>query len=364
MKRHKYFNICNSMSSTLAASAQSALFKIPREVRDEILSFVLLSRYPVPQTPEEIEEQERQVPVALREHYREGLYYICDETAYTSNALSLLLTNKQLHAETRDALERLDIPFELDIKFVNDRYLAPTWTSIPTKTQHFKHLRTVFQSIGEWQKPPQESKFSMIDIWSTGCGGPPGYVWIFYDTLVHFLKYGPAPPESTGSPQLFSVECLELDFVDPEDVGLLPSPESRRHLWALRSRHNAGQEPKVLRPEWLAEDLRDQLMSLFGMDYYTAEYGRILHGRIGRVVFKANGQMVHEIDVGQVLAGLKFEDSFGNYQREHRAETWIQWKEQAQELRKRRGLHTVEFSKGWQKEARDWAAEYYASKRR
>lgn len=344
-------------------NSRSALLSLPRELRDEIIALVIASRRPSLQNAAELEMQSR-VPLDISNTWGGSGLYLEEQSAYTPNAGGLLLANKQLRSETQSALERLDLDLahELDVKLVDERFIAPTWTFIPIPTRHFKHVRAVFQSVGVWQQPPTLSKFKMAYPWAYGCGGPPAYVWQFYSILRHFLTYGVDVPRPTTTPDSISVENLELDFIDPEDTDLLP-PEGQTSIWEARCRRSRSRDPQgpeLLRPEWLARDLANQMLAMFRMSYHMAEYACMFHGRIGYMVFKVNGTIIEEIDVGQVLADVKFNDSFGNVSREDRVEKWTSWKEEAQELRKKRGLKTVEFEDGWQEEARNWAAQHYA----
>ena len=115
----------------------------------------------------------------------------------------------------------------------------------------------------------------------------------------------------------------------------------------------------MLRPEWLEADLRNLVAVLLDMGYHTSAYGGILHERIGRIVFKVNGNVTEEFDIGQMLADLKFNDSFGNMIRSERVSRWIEWKLKAMQHRKEIGLKTAEFGEGWKEEAAADAARQY-----
>jgi hypothetical protein len=355
-------------------NARSRLLSLPRELRDQIITLVLKHRYPSPQTTAEVEDQTRISLRSVDENILGGsAFYLGDASSYIPNAAGLLLASRQIRSETQDALNRLDLAYELEVKFVNERYLAPTWTLIPTQTKHYKRVQVCFQSMGAWQEPMLPSNFLQSNPWMTGCGGPPPYVWLFYNTLMHFLTYGIDAPQATATPGIISVERLELNFIDPEETHLLPPEDDAMSIWrarlepARRSRRRSRrsrcsqnvERPELLRPEWLARDLAQYIRSLFCMSYHTAAYASKFHGRIGYMVFKINGEVTDEIDVGQLLADLGFNDSFGGVAREHRVEAWISWKEEAQELRRKRGLKTVELEHDWKEEAKTWAAEYY-----
>lgn len=357
------------MSRTRAiqqTSSPTNLLNIPRELRDEIFTLVLTHRHPSPKTPAEVEAQTRTWGGGGWSS-SDLVSYLQNPRAYDTNAAGLLSTSTQLRIETEDVLKRLDLTHELDIKFVNERYLAPTWILIHTKPLHFKRVHVVLQSIGAWQVPAQRMKHSARDPWFPGNGGPPGYVWLFYNTLMHFLRWGISGPQNTDHSIDVCVERLELDFVDPENTELLPPLDKFANLQMARCQRarsarfsNEAHGPELLQPELLARDLTSSMLYLFGMDYHAAEHAELLHERIGEMVFLVNGALMQQLDVGQILADLEFNNSFSNVRRDYRVDTWIDWKEKAQLGRKKRGLKTVGFKDGWQDQARTAAAQYYA----
>lgn len=178
------------------------LLTIPRELRDEIFTLVVLGRRLTPETALEIETQSRETlkDISLRSWGPHAICYLTSAAEYTpiaSGALPLLLVNKQMHEETKENLERISrhcSDYELDVKLVREEYLAPTWIKVPAFVEHVRCLRAVFQSVGALI-PTEERKHQChwdgADIWTTGCGGPPGYVWTFYGLLERFLRVGP-----------------------------------------------------------------------------------------------------------------------------------------------------------------------------
>ncbi|KAF1970280.1 hypothetical protein BU23DRAFT_650222 [Bimuria novae-zelandiae CBS 107.79] len=333
-------------------------FNIPRELRDDILERVLAYRRPSPQIPEEIEAQERHHETISP--FDNAGWYLRDPSAYTSNSAGLLLACKKLCSENQEALARLRLAHELDIKFVNERYLAPTCTVMPAQTKRFSHVYATIQSVGGFVR----TKHTIgTTFWRHGSGGPPLYVRIFYHPLGHFLERGCSAPHAATVSSSISVERLDLDFVDPEDIALLPPPGqygTLYHARGARSRLRRNEDPELLRPELLAADLLRHIAGLFAMGYHTARYGSMLHGRIGELVCMINGEVLHRIDVGQTLADLKFNNSFDNVPRDRRLEKWIQWKKKAQEWRRECGLKMVAFEEGWEDEAAADADRIYA----
>ncbi|KAF2248296.1 hypothetical protein BU26DRAFT_551631 [Trematosphaeria pertusa] len=344
---------------------------IPRELRDEIITLILLSCRETPRTPSEIEDQDREVlrDISLAGWNYPAVFYSKDAADYTPTCLPLLLTNKQLHAETKENLERLPAKgtnYELDVKFVKEQYLAPTWALVPVLSERVNHVRAVFQSTGTFER--NISKAHLRDIWRRGCGGPPGYVWMFYILLERFLHAGPVGRCTHDEQKPVTINCLELDFIDPEDTSLLPpepvTPEQiytamQLHIWSRRPNE---EEFKMLRPEWLESELRGEIQRLLRMGYHYASYGGILHERIGSIVFKVNGEITKELDVGQILAEQTFNEDFGSeVMRHQRVGHWIAWRERAIRVRKERGLKVVEPEPSWRDKARAIAERLYGA---
>jgi hypothetical protein len=350
----------------------ASLMTIPRELRDMILSLALHARKQPPSTIAEIEQQDGDF-TTISDWSNEAVYSSNNPADYQSSALPLLLTSKQINAETLEAVGRASVQFELDVKFLKEHFLVPTWVSIPILSPKVHHLRATFQSVGTYErriKPLSlKGRYREHDIWRTGCGGPCGYVWAFYSLLTRFLKFGPVGPTNPSTERPFTIECLELDFLDPEDTSLLP-PEAVTSLEKDRAAflhmyhaNREGQPAQMLRPEWLANSLAGSIAGLLSMGYHEARYGSILYERIGRIVFKVNGDIIREFDLGQKLAELRFNDSFGTeYSWNDRVQGWGYWKQTTLEYRAKRGLKVVEPSVNWWQEAQADADRIYAGR--
>lgn len=132
-----------------------SLLTIPREVRDIIIKLVLFSgNQPAPDTYNYVS-----VPARTRIL---DVYYLCwipskgvlyQSETITPAATPLLLTNHQLCAETRKVLstQRGD-RYTLDVMFVHERELWPTWTSIPAFARRIDTLDVTFRVVGGHDK--------------------------------------------------------------------------------------------------------------------------------------------------------------------------------------------------------------------
>ena len=347
------------------------LMTIPRELRDTILSLALRARWQPPNTIAEIEQQDRDFTDA-DDWWDKAVYSSTNPDDYRSSALPLLLTSKQIKAETLEAVSRAPIQYELDVKFLKEHYLVPTWVSIPVLSPKVHHLRATFQSVGVYERKVGalnlKERYALYDIWRSGCGGPTRYLWTFYSMLTQFLKFGPTGPADPDTERNVTIDSLELDFLDPEDVTLLPpaaeTSDEKYQVARLHEYRELGEPPsaQMLRPEWLAENLANEINGLLSMGYHHSSYGGILYKWIGRIIFKVNGDIIREFDLGQMLADLRFHDDFGQEYWNHRVHHWGYWKQTALEERAKKGLKVVEPSINWWQEAQEDARRIYAGR--
>lgn len=106
----------------------SRLLSLPRELRDIILEFVISAHVEPPRHPES-DDTPRKASVGsncLR------IPVLPPAEQYATHGL--LLTNRQLHHETKTRLRRPTAYF-LDVMMVNDKELWPTWTCCPARSK-------------------------------------------------------------------------------------------------------------------------------------------------------------------------------------------------------------------------------------
>ena len=337
----------------------ASLMIIPRELRDMILSFVLLENRPSPQSISEIEQQDRTFP-----DERSAIYSLTDPAEYRSSTSSLLLTSKQLNAEMREVMHGAPVNYKLDVKFLRDSYLVPTWTSIPVRSSRIDRLEATFQSLGAYQRPVKDLNLKggprRRDIWKRSSGRAPLHVRPFYSLLERFLKFGPVGPTSLEIETPGSIDCLELNYVDPEDTSLLPpkaanSDEEREcslRLHMYRRGEVDTNKIQVLRPEWLEKTLSRHLYMLLRMDEHYSPYGAVLYEHIGRIVIKVNGDIVRELDLGEMLGAHRFQDE-ANWYDGDRLRRMNEWRDATLVVRAERGLKVVEPNGNWWEQPED-----------
>ena len=121
------------------------LLSLPREIRDQILQEAIFFQRHPPASPSVSQDR-----ICLRntfDFYWTGETNIYIERGQISNTqLSLLLTNHQLHAETKELSKRSsEVPYRLDVMVVKECGLFPTWLSYPGRQQHIDTVHVQFR---------------------------------------------------------------------------------------------------------------------------------------------------------------------------------------------------------------------------
>ncbi|RYP52909.1 hypothetical protein DL768_002005 [Monosporascus sp. mg162] len=285
--------------------------------------------------------------------------------------------NRQLHRETKDALERIPgrgLSYSLDLMLAKEELLWPTWTLVPAYAQHVDSVDVTVRVVDARRALPAVHKWNQWhSIFGGGDGGPPMAVWLFYSVLERFLKAGPVG--KTLDPKLgeyrrsgrwyseeevtklgfvdrkITVKHLNIDCVSPADEAVLADPGSSRDWWYTRrlsglvhASHTESMDIQkhlrgVMRPEWLATYLIGKLEYLLSMGYHTAEFGAILFERIGDITIKVDGLILEKFRLGERLSALTFEESFGSICPAGMRETYFnKWKKRASHVREEAGL--------------------------
>ena len=289
--------------------------------------------------------------------------YPKDAAEYRPTAIPLLLTNKQLHAETSSTLSRLfgqNAAYEIHVGIVKERYLAPTWISVPKLSETVDHVRAVIQTRGVLDA------HKGTDFWKRGCGGPGRYVFAFLALLTRFLHRGPVGRRTSDEKRTITIRTLELDFVDPEEVDMLPPAGILENGFyeAIEYRYlppeDGEREYKIIPPEWLCSAFDSDIMT--SLTTSAIDYGDVLYRRVGKIVIKANGEERATFNLANMLREVKFRGEFGQHPRNTRVDFWINWMEETVEKRKNRMLGIVELEEEWKGKARKTAARMYASR--
>ncbi|KAF2120124.1 hypothetical protein BDV96DRAFT_641977 [Lophiotrema nucula] len=380
------------------------LLTIPLELRDEILRYVLLSRRIVANQLEEIEKQDREVlaDVKLKSRAIAQVKYSAEPADYMPTALPLLLTNKQLNIEVHAALPRTPgkgTSYELDVKIVQERYLAPTWVSVPFLSEQVSipHYDPYHVSASKsatipisgfiralmvvWERPQNSLRVATLivnlnqqvhsvrvvfqtcgiletteemTIWRECPRVQSLFIWLLYSLLERFLHVGPVSRRMNNTKRNISIGTLELDFVDPEELDLLADEQYKSNWVAERRAHNSG--IGVTRPAWICKLVEHQLLQLLHLSMYEIPFGTIMYERIGDFVLKVNGTMQRKFHLGKMLGEMTYNRYLGQSPLRAKVAKWIEWKLDTVEKRKRRNLGYVGLEDGWFDEA--WQQAY------
>lgn len=278
-----------------------------------------------------------------------------------SGRLPLLLTNRHLSTLTKWAWERFDGNYVLDIALRDDLDLYPTWLCIPAAKGQRNALLVDIRLFGHAISPDM-AKGQTRDDESVG------FHRSFYRLLERFLCYGAVGdlgdpeiqdddtdtssisfsktyPQTTFEDLDIAIQTLFIDVTSVATEFKFP-PDEADNIWNLRwfRQHKGdvydGLDSYATRPEWVAGTLARQLSQLLSMTYHTAQHGRILYERIGRINLLVNGKLRWEFNLSKKLHDMHFEnpnDTFGNLDSmRDKIEFFERWKEDT--LQRRQGL--------------------------
>jgi hypothetical protein len=351
------------------------LLNLPREVRDEILEYIIFARTPTPKTLADLDAQ-----TPKRKYPHTQSRFFCNEQPFESfqTAHFLLLINKQLHHETKELLNlRGGITYELNVNLVYESVIIPHWTCVPLAMDVVPLLKVNFQSIGKFRQgtfrgqavpDPQQRRRRTV----------PLYVSDMYYLLRDLLYRDQNVRPQVKGARRRGIACrvLEIDCIDPENKELL-APESHNpgdysllqvHDMDTGSLPTPGIEEWLVRPEWVAANISEHLPTRIREGSYLGTLGQILHdapfySRVGCIVIKVNGTMARSIDVGQILADIKFSPGSASWiPVENFLDHWIMWKEKAIQGRKDRGFKVAELPSDWKEKTR--TAYHYQPERK
>lgn len=196
VKKERKEEIPRVLIHRIVVRMDSSFLSIPREIREQIIEFALLALRDAPHAPP------LSPIIDPKEHGREQLkddlgYWawspgpkrVFYDTSVSPAELvtnsALLLTSRQICAETRYVLEHLrrtkQLHYALDIMFVNEDSLWPTWLGMPALATHIDNLTATIRICG----PAGNMKY-----WRGGDGCGPFNVWVYYALMERFFRCG------------------------------------------------------------------------------------------------------------------------------------------------------------------------------
>jgi len=286
---------------------------------------------------------------------------------------ALLLTSRQICAETRYVLDHLrrtkQLHYALDIMFVNEDSVWPTWLGMPALATHIDSLTATIRICG----PAGNMKY-----WRGGDGCGPFNVWVYYALMERFFRCG-APSFNTRVAHRdldrgVTVGALVIDVISPtaDETKLWPKG---RHEWSTWQNGQRSTADGVVRSENQTATattgpgtripIRIDHYScgrngwsvfysaisrgLVNMGYHSAAYGGFLMERVGTVQFRHDGQTVSTLELAKSLAEMRFthsQDTFGHvYPNENRVPEFWRWKKRALKKRQAAGV-TCDLARG------------------
>ncbi|KAF2794621.1 hypothetical protein K505DRAFT_324657 [Melanomma pulvis-pyrius CBS 109.77] len=294
----------------------ASLLSLPRELRDEILGLVLLSRPRAHGTSEVAfgEGAETLVNSCPSKEKAEDIFLNHTGSLKFVPAFSaLLLTNWQLHEETKDALHRIPangLEYELEIEFREERGFYFTWKSIPKLSRFVKCLRVSLRTSGVLEPPASTS------VWSTAqhleLQGPPALIWLCYDILQRLVRLNTTPRLGDDrNDSIVTLNHLEIDFAMPKETHLLPPIEILAGH-GFRGRHTQGRycgdsEFKIVRPEWMYTLVHTNVTGSFEgwrRLHRGAERQRIVLECVGGVCMTVGGRLKAKVEFAQLVASM------------------------------------------------------------
>jgi hypothetical protein len=203
-----------------------SLIGLPRELRDQILDFVVMvepHRAPLRNLTSEmrlVDEERHEVnDIPYKSKNRgAGVFYTNDLGRF--RLFPTLLVSHQLHAKTLAAIDRLPTKhsYRLDIAVVNGDQLWPTWLSIPALTTQIDHVYATIRTC-ELINHLRDADDFFVGGFLSGYERPKA-AWAFYDLLEQFLTVGPSTQEpdlwssrAWGETRRTSIKTLDLDAI-------------------------------------------------------------------------------------------------------------------------------------------------------
>ncbi|KAK2747624.1 hypothetical protein CKAH01_18150 [Colletotrichum kahawae] len=335
------------------------LLSIPREIRDLILDQVVFlpDREP-PQNPSVSQGRKR------REYKGKGFFDGHDiwvekqqqrtPPAGTPNT-AILLVNQQLHDEAKALLASKGTHYRLDVMYVKECGLWPTWLAVPRTTRHADSVNVQFRIFD----PPKDvdPDWKNEEQFRGGDGGPPFIVWNFYAMLSGYLRYGPTAFSSVvADPSNFTIKKLVIDVVAPpaneKHDRLVPGgtrraidlfegfthmvmdAEKRERRGITWPRPPEGKE-HLIPAEKLAFFMCSQIGGLLSMYRDWGEYGAALYEGIGSIQIRVNGELRREFDMDEMLARLPIQPitAWNEKEQQKRQRRFDEWKAHATAIR-------------------------------
>ena len=283
----------------------------------------------------------------------DDVLYLTDPGSSRPNSLDLLLTNHQLHEETKDRLTLHKTSYSLRIALLREKQLSPTWTCIPSLAHHIDIVNASFHIVGS------TSTFRWPTVFDQGCGSPPPIVWPFYELLERFFCRGASTPKPIMPGEAITrarrgrytighlriiVQSTKLEphqRIHPNGIpkacyatGFLSDEEKRNFVG------EDGVE-YLMDPEWLAQFLVHEMDMLLSMTCHATKYGCMLFESMEKISISCDGKTSGSWDLAEIMASWPPEGPREAFQNGREGD-YRQWIVKAVKRRTRRGLEVAE----------------------
>ncbi|KAK3314389.1 hypothetical protein B0H66DRAFT_568351 [Apodospora peruviana] len=338
------------------ASRKVSLLGIPPEVRAIIIDLVPHIPSPAPRHPTSLRDQKRRVI----ERSESGAWsqesrVFFEQTPVPNPVLGLLLTNRQLHDETRAMLKRsfsfdtkpARLPsYTLDVVYLKDCTLWSTWLSVPARAPHVDTVFTQFRLFNcpDGMRIATDTKRDMFQI---GCGGPPPIMWPLYHLLICAPKFGPCGCA-------FTMRRLVIDFLPAEEDDLLPLglttitryDDNTPVDWFEVSLGGSWTPPSADRrlkgPALMMEFVKAQIRRLMWMEHTEFELAKKMYESIGEIELRLAGEVCTNLDLAESLASLNGWGDPGSSRQRKWETQFVQWRPWVMARRRELGMPVQE----------------------
>ncbi|KAK6852917.1 hypothetical protein PG995_011468 [Apiospora arundinis] len=168
----------------------ASFISLPRELRDDILHHILLAESPVPSGDDVNTDRTPIYDVESKSWSKQNVLY--EPRTVQPMATALMLVNRQLQAETQDALGRIPgqgMVCKVDLMLLKERGLWVTFVHVPRRCKIWDQVNVKIRPVDV--TPRSQAAPTWRCTWEPDYDSPPTVVWPFYYALERFLKAGP-----------------------------------------------------------------------------------------------------------------------------------------------------------------------------
>lgn len=206
----------------------TSLLALPREIRNQIISYIIRPHYSNPpdldQNFEELVKTRRVLYSPVLDSQDRSVLY--DPRGAITNTTNLVLVNHQLRAEVLESLSLLNlekITYKLDVAILDEIVPLVTWLFVPRLSTKIDKLKVTIRLKGryDWNKDtptgpyskfPHNCLLALIEQKILG----PNIRWQMYSILERFIKAGPmGDVDADQEHRHIIIKTLAIDIVLP-----------------------------------------------------------------------------------------------------------------------------------------------------